>query len=158
MFNVSDSTTYNNMHDHLNMSKVSGWWVPRMLSLRQKEYYVKCSKEFLTLCDMGSNDIINRNATGDENYNNFNDPDSKQVSLQWHTRSGPAPNKFKVVPSDRKVMAKNFWDSVEILLIDYKSKGTTTSEAYYRLISNIVWKKKLYLKGEDNWRKGEWLL
>ena len=54
------------MHDHLNMSKVSGILVPRMLPHLQKKYRFEFYIEFLTLCDTDSIDNINRIVTGDE--------------------------------------------------------------------------------------------
>ena len=55
----------------------------------------------------------------------------KQESMLWHIKGGPAPKKFKVVPSAGKVVATIFWDSKGVLLIDYKSKGKTIMEEYY---------------------------
>ena len=101
------------------MLKVSARWVPRMFLPLQKQYRFECCKEFLTLCN---SEIVNQIVTGDETWVHFYHPESKQESMQWHMKGGPAPKKFKVVPLAAKVMATIFWDSKGILLIDYKSK------------------------------------
>lgn len=157
MFNISETTVYKIMHDHLNMSKISARWVPRMLSPLQKQYRVECCKEFLTLCGTDSIDIINRIVTGDETWVHFYDPESKQESMQWHTKGGPAPKKFKVVPSAGKVMATVFWDSEGILLIDYKSKGTTITGTYYADILHRL-KEEIKSKRRGKLTKGVLLL
>ncbi len=131
MFRISESTTLKIIKDHLGMSKVSARWVPRMLTPHQKQYRVECCKEFLTMCGDDPTAIIKRIVTGDETWVHFYDPESKQESMQWHLKGGPAPKKFKVVPSAGKVMATIFWDSEGILLIDYKNKNTTITGAYY---------------------------
>lgn len=157
MFNISETTVYKIMHDHLNMSKVSARWVPRMLSLFQKQYRVECCKEFLTLCGTDSTDIINRIVTGDETWVHFYDPESKQESMQWLTKGGPPPKKFKVVPSAGKVMATIFWDSEGILLIDYKSKGSTITGIYYADILHRL-KEEIKSKRRGKLTKGVLLL
>lgn len=135
MFKISETTAYKILHD-LGMSKISARWVPRMLTPLQKKYRVDCCKEFINLCSENPRDFINRIVTGDETWIHFYDPESKQESMQWHLKGGPAPKKFKVVPSAGKVMATIFWDSEGVLLIDYKSKGITITGMYYAEILN----------------------
>ena len=102
-----------------------------MLLALRKHYRFECCKKLLTLCHTDPTEIVNRIVTGDETWVHFYDPESKQESMQWHMKRGPAPKKFKVVPSAGKVMAKIFWDSEQIRLIDYKSKCKTIMGKYY---------------------------
>lgn len=99
MYNISETTSFKIIHDHLGMSKVSARWVPRMLTPHQKCYRVQCCKQFLEMCGNSPADILERIVTGDETWVHFYDPESKQESMQWHKKGGPAPKKFKVVPS-----------------------------------------------------------
>jgi histone-lysine N-methyltransferase SETMAR len=58
--------------------------------------------------------------------------------MQWHKKGTPPPERFKVSPSARKIMATDFWDTESILLIDYKDKGVTiTGEYYARLLEQL---------------------
>lgn len=131
MFNISETTAFKILHEHLGMSKVSARWVPRNLTPHQKQYRVDCCKQFLELCGDNQVDVIDRIVTGDETWVHFYDPESKEESKQWHVKGGPVPKKFKVQQSAGKVMATIFWDSRGILLVDYKAKGETITGAYY---------------------------
>lgn len=129
--NLSIGTVHTIIHDHLNMSKVSARWVPRMLTPLQKETRVACCSDFIDLCGENPDDVIQKIVTGDETWVHHYDPESKQESMQWHIKGTPHPKKFKVTPSAGKVMATIFWDCDGILLIDYKDKSVNITGAYY---------------------------
>lgn len=131
MTNLSVGTIHNILHDHLNLSKVSARWVPRMLTALQKQVRVECAKEFLELCGDDSSKIFDRLVTGDETWVHHYDPESKQESMQWHKKGAEHPKKFKVIPSAGKIMATVFWDSKGILLIEYMKRGDTIKAASY---------------------------
>ena len=130
--------------------------VPRMLSPLRKQYRVECFKEFLTFCHTDSTEIGNRIITGDETWVHFYEPKSKQESMQWHMKGGPAPKKFKVVPSAGKVMATIFWD-FEGILYRLKSKDITITGEYY---GNVLhhFKKEIKTKSREKSTKGVLLL
>jgi histone-lysine N-methyltransferase SETMAR len=46
------------LHDHLGMNKVSARWVPKLLSVVQKQQYVECCTEFLTFCEGQEKEVI----------------------------------------------------------------------------------------------------
>lgn len=131
MTSLSVGTIHTIMHDHLNLSKVSARWVPRMLTAPQKQVRVECCKEFLELCGENSSNILDRIVTGDETWVHHYDPESKQESMQWHKKGAAPPKKFKVTPSAGKIMATVFWDSKGILLIEYTKKGETINATSY---------------------------
>ncbi|GBP62945.1 Mariner Mos1 transposase [Eumeta japonica] len=51
--------------------------------------------------------------------------------MQWTKKGERPPKKFKVQKSASKLMATIFWDSEDVLLIDYLPKGTTMNGQYY---------------------------
>lgn len=131
MTHLSVGTIHAILHDHLNLSKVSARWVPRMLTAPQKQVRVECCKEFLELCGEDPSIIFNRLVTGDETWVHHYDPESKQESMQWIEKGAQPPKKFKVIPSAGKIMATVFWDSKGILLIEYTKKGESITAASY---------------------------
>jgi len=63
--------------------------------------------------------------------------------VAWkHVISLP-PRKFCVIASDCKVMATIFWDSEEILLIDYLEHSRTITGTYY---TDLIGKCRATLK------------
>lgn len=133
MTNLSVGTIHAILHDHLNLSKVSARWVPRMLTAPQKQVRVECCKDFLELCKEDSTSIFDRLVTGDETWVHHYDPESKQESMQWVKKGADPPKKFKVTSSAGKIMATVFWDSKGILLIEYKNKGVSITAASYAI-------------------------
>lgn len=129
--NISIGTIHDIIHDHLNMSKVSARWVPRMLTPFQKHTRVACCSDFIERCGENPDGLLQKIVTGDETWVHHYDPESKQESMQWHVKGTPHPKKFKVVPSAGKIMATIFWDCEGILLIDYKVKGLNITGEYY---------------------------
>lgn len=157
MVGVSSTTILNILHDHLDMSKVSARWVPRMLSAVQKKQRVECSREFLDLCSDDKEEILNRIVTGDETWVHHYEPESKQESMQWQKKGGAPPKKFKVSQSAGKIMATVFWDSEGILLIDYKEKGLNITGGYYATLL-VKLKDAIKEKRRGKWTRGVLLL
>ncbi|XP_041985295.1 protein GVQW3-like [Aricia agestis] len=84
---VSDTTILRILHDDLGMTKVSARWVPRMLTLLQKQQRIDASKHFLEVCGDNPMQILERIVTGNETWVHHFEPESKQESMQWHTTS-----------------------------------------------------------------------
>jgi len=129
--NLSETTVWRIVHDHLNMSKVSARWVPSNLSAVQKQRRAQISQQFLNLCGDNPDSILSRIVTGDETWVHLYDPESKMESMEWRKPGEAPPRKFKVRPSAGKVMATIFWDQRGIIMIDYLQKGSTITGEYY---------------------------
>ena len=69
----------------------------------------------------------------------------RQSNDQWSggIAAYPAPKKFRVQKSARKVRASIFWDQEGIILIDYLPKGQTVDAEYY---SSVLVQMKDILK------------
>lgn len=119
------------IHEHLNMSKVSARWVPRMLTSFDMERRVRCCKDFIEMSRGKEEETLSRIVTCDKTWIRQWYPESKQESLQWKFKDEKPPRKFKVRPSAGKLMASIFLDTGGILLIDYLPKKTTMNADYY---------------------------
>ena len=128
---ISTERVHNILHQHLDMTKLSARWVPRLLTLDQKRNRVKCCKDGLQLFQKNPQDFKRRFVTVDETWIHHYTPETKEQSKQWVTKGESAPKKAKTVPSAGKIMATVFWDSQGIILIDYLEKGKTITGAYY---------------------------
>ena len=69
----------------------------------------------------------------------------------WTGPGESAPKKAKSVPSAGKAMAKIFWDSRGIILIDYLQKGKTIIGEYY--VSLLVRFNTILKKSVPIWQK-----
>lgn len=128
---LSKSTVFRIITDHLLMSKVSARWVPRLLSSAQKKQRVTCSKEFLREYEENPDEFLRSIVTGDETMVLYYDPLSKKESMEWRKPGEAPPRKARVTQSTKKVMATVFWDCEGVLLVDFKERNTTVNAAYY---------------------------
>ena len=115
----------------LHMSKLSARWVPRMLNEEQKQKRLEISRQLLDRFRGDTAGFLKRFVTQDETWVHHFDPETKIQSKQWKHVTSPQPKKYKQVPSAGKVMASVFWDSRDIIMIDYLQKGQTINGAYY---------------------------
>ena len=122
----------------LGMNKVSSHWVPRLLTVNQKQERVKLSIENLKLFEFDPEDFTARFITMDETWVHHFEPEYKQQSMQWKHPSSPTPKKAWVVPFAGKVMASIFWDAKGVLLMDFLGKGKTVTGVYYASLLDKV--------------------
>ena len=132
------------------MSKVSARWVPRNQNMRDRQQRVESSQELLEVFNANPEDFHTRLVTGDETWFHHWDPDTKKESMQWKCPGSPPPKKFRTQPSASKVMATVFLDSKGIILIDYKSAGTSITGEYY---ANVIKQLRVAIKGRKKKKK-----
>ena len=138
---ISNGSVYTIIHEHLGMSKVSARWVPRNLNMQDRQQRVESSQERLEVYN--PEDFHTRLVTGDETWLHHWDPDTKKESMQRKCPGSPPPKKFRTQPSASKVMARVFWDSKGIILIDYKPAGTSITGEYY---ANVIKQLRVAIK------------
>lgn len=119
------------LHEKLRLSKLSSRWVPRLLTLAQKEERVRCCRNLLNLCQLDPVNFHTKIVTGDETWIHHYDPETKQQSMQWLTTGQSGPIKAKATKSAGKVMATIVWDANGVLHTDYISKGSTMNANHY---------------------------
>lgn len=119
------------LHKELDMKKLTARWVPRLLTVEQKQVRMNLSRECLARFQKNKTDFMRKFVTTDETWIHYHTPESKIQSKQWKHRNSPPPKKAMTVKSAGKVMASIFWDAKGILLIDYLQKGKTVNGEYY---------------------------
>jgi len=72
----SYGSVFNTMHEDLGVSKVSARWVPRLLTIEQKQTRTVFCSENLQLAGSEKN-FFSRVVTGDETWLHFYDPETK---------------------------------------------------------------------------------
>jgi len=83
-------------------------------------------------------ETLSRIVTGDESRVHHYKPKTKRASMQWKHPASPAHKKFKVTPSDRKVMLTVFWDCQGVLLTEFQQREhTITSASHYMILIKL---------------------
>lgn len=119
------------LHEYLDMKKLSARWVPRFLTIDQKQQRVDDSERILALFQKNSKDFLRRFVTMDETWIHYYTPESKRSSAEWLQENETRPKRPKTQRSAGKVMASVFWDAQGIIFIDYLQKGKTITGDYY---------------------------
>lgn len=128
---ISGERVFHILHEDLGMKKLCARWVPRLLTVDNKQNRVTASKECLQLLNHNKTEFFRRFITCDETWVHYYTPETKVQSKEWVGAEERAPKKPKTVPSAGKVMASVFWDENGILFVDYLEKGKTITGAYY---------------------------
>ena len=128
---VSCSTVHGILTDELGMSKVSARWVPRLLSDKEKEQRVRCSRLFLSCCDVEGNEFLDMIITTDETWLRHFDSETKAMSSVWKTPRTPPPKKARVQKSAGKHMFIFFMNQHGMILQHRVPDGQTVTAAYY---------------------------
>jgi len=126
---ISREWVGSNIHEELDMRKLSAKWVPKCLNADQKRQRCQSSEQILEFFRRDPNDFLSRLLTVDETWLYHYDQETKQHSMEWRHSGSPRP-KFRVQKSARKVLASIFWDKDGILVIDYLSNGQTINAEY----------------------------
>jgi len=130
------------IRDHLNLSKVSARWVPRLLTDQQKQIRKEVCERHLVRHSQEGDDFLTRIVTCDETWVHHYTPESKQASKEWRKKKEAPPVKARTRLSAGKVMMTIFWDMQGVLLIDFLHGQRTINAAYYCQLLDEV--KKAY--------------
>lgn len=128
---ISKGTVFKIMHENLGMKKLFSKWVPRLLTLEQKQQRIDDSERCLKLFTRDKKDFLRRYITTDETWIHHYTPESKRASAEWRGEGKSRPKRPKTQQSAGKIMASVFWDTHGILLIDFLPKGQTINSDYY---------------------------
>ena len=81
--NISNELLFNILHERLGMKKLLGRWVPRLLTVDQKQTRVTISKVRVNKFERNSSKFLRRYFTVDETLIQYYTPEMKQKSKQW---------------------------------------------------------------------------
>ena len=96
------------LHDVLEMKKLSARWVPRLLTIDQKQQRVDDSTVGLVLLQRNRADFFRRFVTMDETWVHYHTPESNRQSAEWLKSHESRPNQPKDQRSAGKDMASVF--------------------------------------------------
>jgi histone-lysine N-methyltransferase SETMAR len=112
----------------LGYTKVCSRWVPRMLTLEEKQKRVEICEELLKRYREEGDQFLLNIVTGDESGIHCFDPEEKRLSMQYRHTSSPHLKKFKIVPSAGKIL---FQDSQRVYMTEFLEAGNTVNSAWY---------------------------
>ncbi|GFU34412.1 histone-lysine N-methyltransferase SETMAR [Trichonephila clavipes] len=119
------------VNEYLDMRKLCSNWVPRELTIDQKQQRIDDSKQCLELFNRNKSDFSRRYVTIDKTWLNYFTPKSNRQSAEWTAREEPTPKSGKTQKSADKVMASVFWDTHGIIFTDYLKKEKTINSDHY---------------------------
>jgi histone-lysine N-methyltransferase SETMAR len=116
----------------LAMRRVSAKFVPKLLTMEQKQLRLEVSQDMLDYANSDP-EFLNIVITGDESCVYGYDPETKAQSSQSKHSTSPRPKKARQVRRNVKVMLTVFFDSRGVVHHEYAPQGKT-------LIKNTTWK------------------
>lgn len=128
---VSHTTILYILRDHLQLRKKCAQWVPKNLTIEQKQKRLEFARNNLDRYLNEGEAFLERIVTGDETWCFHHEPETKRSSMQWLPKGAPPPKKFRSQTSNLKVMASVFFDCKGVLLTDFLPRGSTINAAGY---------------------------
>lgn len=119
------------MHHHLNLSKLSARWIPKILTEQNKQKRLETSDRLLALYNSDPQNFLGSCVTEDETWVHHYDPESKQESMLWTEAGEMPPVKARRLRSAGKIMLTVFWDAAGPLLLDFLPHNQTLNAEYY---------------------------
>ena len=99
---ISEGSVFTIMHEHLTMRKLFSKWVPRLLTVDQKQQRVDDSEQCLAMFTRNKSDFLRRYVTMDETWIHHFTPESKRSSSEWTAAGEPRPKRPKAQQSAGK--------------------------------------------------------
>ena len=135
---ISKGSAHTIMHDHLQMSKVTTKWVPRLLTIDMKANRTESCAQLCEEFDAAPDNFLARIITGDESWIHHFDPETQQEARVWKHSSSPTPKRARTRPSAGKILMTVFWDCQGVVLLDFlPHKRTITGDYYASLLHKL---------------------
>ena len=113
------------------MREICSKWLPRLLTVDQKQQRVDDSERCLELFQRNKKDFFMQYVTMDETWIHHYTLESNRQSAEWTARGGNCPKRPKPEISAGKVLASLFWDAHSILFTYYHEREKTIKSEYY---------------------------
>ena len=155
---ISNGSVHSILTDDLALRRVSAKFVPKLLTMEQKQLRLEVAQGTSMLDPANSYpEFPNIVTTGDESWVYGYDPETKAMSSQWKHSTSPRPKKARQVRSKVKVMLIVFFDSRGVVHHKYAPQGQNLNKVYYlevlrRLLDAVRSKRR------DLWAAGTWQL
>jgi len=128
---LDKSAVHRILTDRLHMQKICAKLVPKNLSVEQKANRLEICQDLLGRLKIEPH-FLDKAITGDESWVFDHDPETKQQSAEWHTKSSPRPKKARMSKSWVKTMIIVFFDSRGIVHKEFVPSGQTVNHAFYK--------------------------
>ena len=93
MVGISKSAVHRILTENLDMRKLYARWVPRLLTMEQKQRREDVSIECLAMFHSNKAEFLRRFITMDETWVHHFTPETKEQSKQWTAREESAPKR-----------------------------------------------------------------
>jgi [histone H3]-lysine36 N-dimethyltransferase SETMAR len=127
---IGRSTIQSLLHDHLNLKKLCGRWIPHMLTIEQKEKRVSLSRQMLNKFRRWGVEGMRNVVSGDETYVMYYDPLTSSEQRSWRHSTDPPSTTCKS-SFQEKVLYTVFIAQWGVVVKMPLPKGGTVSGGYY---------------------------
>ena len=148
---ISYCSVYAILHEHLSMRNLFSKWVPRLLTVDEKQQCFVDSERCLELFPRIKPNFLHRYVTMDETWIHHYTPESKRSSAEWTAVGEKRPKRPK-----RKCGPVTLWPQYFGMLMEFCS--STTLQKVSPSIANVilanwcVWRTKSVRNG-SKWRR-----
>lgn len=144
LLDISTGTVHTIITKDLNKRYVSSKWVPRFLTIEQKQARLDASMEFLENFEEYGEDWLFSIVTEDETWIYNFEPKSKKDTMGWYHKDSPQQRKAKFLrTTTKKTMFLIFFDSSGVLVQHAVEAGSTVTGQYF---ANVSMSKSKYKK------------
>ncbi|XP_011859147.1 PREDICTED: putative uncharacterized protein FLJ37770 [Vollenhovia emeryi] len=130
--NISISSCHSIFTNDLGMRRVAAKFVPKLLTIDQKQHRINIATELLDSVRDDQN-LLQRVITGDESWVYGYDVETKAQSSQWKLPHEPRPKKARQVRSNVKVLLTVFFDCRGVVHHEFLSQGRTVNNITCKL-------------------------
>ncbi len=155
MSGLSHGTVHRIIQKELQFSHICTKFVPRLLTLEQRNHRADLTVDNLALLADGGKFFMERIVSGDETWLYCFDPQTKQRSTQWLPKGSDCPEKaLQMKTPSKKVMLTLFFDTLGPIPIHFHECGeTVTLEVYCAVLAKLH--ENIQLKRPGMWKKTE---
>lgn len=125
---LSTSTTHRVLKKDLNLKKIAPKFIPKVLTVAQKDFRVKLSQENIAKIEQDPG-ILARLIGTDETWVYTYDPRTKQADMEWVVDDVPCPRKALRGRSQKKTLLILYFDS-HGLITTFFVEETVDSDIY----------------------------
>jgi len=153
---VSTGSVHTILTVDLGLRTVSPKFVPKLLTMEQKQLRLEITQDMLDCVERDSN-FLNTMITGEESWVYGYDPETKAQSSQWKHSSSPRSKKARQVRSNFKVLLTVFLDSRRVVHHKYAPQGQTVTKQYHKGVLCRL-RNAVRCKRPDLWAAETWQL
>ena len=92
---ISNGTVFKVVHENLSMKKLYSKWVPRLLTVEQKQQRIHDWKRCLKLFTRNKKDLLRRYITMNETWIHHFTPESRRASAEWREEGESRPKSVR---------------------------------------------------------------